>query len=253
MTASVRPALPAGYILHRFDAVGSTMDEARTLTESGPDAPQVVWAREQTAGRGRRGRHWVSPPGNLYVTVALPLAAEVSRAAQGSFVAALAISDGIARCCPDLKSKISLKWPNDVLVGGGKTVGLLLELTADAKWLLIGSGVNIETAPEGMPYPVTRLGEWDGAVSAEALLEAYLEALESWRIRWRNDGFAPVRSAWMERAAALKETISVSLPNGTKRGVFEGLDETGALLLRAGEAGTLRIDAGDVLLTEGGA
>ncbi len=253
MSGSARPALPAGYILHRFDAVGSTMDEARELTAGNPDAPQVVWAGEQKAGRGRRGRQWVSPPGNLYATVALPLAGEIGRAAQGSFVAALALSDGIIRLCPDLSSKISLKWPNDVLIDGAKTAGLLLELTADGKWLLIGSGVNIETAPDGMPYPVTRLGAWNDTVSPASLLEAYLDALETWRARWHSDGFGTVRRAWLERAAGLKQPISVSLPNGMQRGVFDGLDETGALLLDVEGLGLLRIDAGDVVLTQEGA
>ena len=102
--------------------------------------------------------------------------------------------------------------------------------------------------------PAVHVGRSSGhaEVNAETLLEAYLAALESWRMRWRTDGFAPVRAAWLERAAALKDTITVSLPNITKRGVFEGLDETGALLLNVDGDGTLRIDAGDVLLTQGG-
>jgi len=252
MTDTANPDLPAGYILHRFETVGSTMDEARALTASGPEGPQVVWAEEQNAGRGRRGRHWVSPPGNLYVTVALPLEVDVGRAAEASLVVALAISDAILQCCPDLGSKVRLKWPNDVLIDNAKTVGLLLELTGDRRWLLIGSGVNIETAPDGMPYPVARLADYAPGVAPVSVLEAYLAALETWRRRWRAEGFDPVRRAWLSRAAGLNEDIVVSLPTGTKRGRFEGLDDSGALLLSVDGGAMLRIDAGDVVLTQEG-
>lgn len=227
------------------------MDAARSIVASGPSSPQVIWAGQQESGRGRRGRHWVSPPGNLYTTVALPVEVDVKSVAQMSFTAAVSMAEAIEATVPALEGKIRLKWPNDVLVDGAKTVGLLLELTPDSKWLLIGSGVNIATSPTDMPYPVTRLHLWDNAMNPARLLEAYLDRLERWRLRWRTEAFEPVRNAWLESAAGLGETVTVNLPKGQKVGVFTDLDHDGSLILKEAGGRTVRIDAGDVILSRG--
>ena len=251
MTEQSGPALPNGYRLHRYQAVASTMDEARGIAAAGPRVPHVIWAAEQKAGRGRRGRDWVSPPGNLYLTIAFPVDQPPEEAAQFSFLAGLALYDAIRAILAQNPPDLSLKWPNDVLIDGAKVAGILLELTPNADWLLIGTGVNIASAPEGMPYTVDRLQSFDSALQPGPLLEQYVAALDRWRGLWLAQGFPAVRETWIDRAAGLGQPVSVALPGGTENGVFTGLDETGALLLKLPSGLTTTVHAGDVILTQG--
>ncbi len=142
------------------------------------------------------------------------------------------------------ENKIALKWPNDVLVEGGKCAGILLE-NLGAK-LLIGIGVNIISKPEGLAYPTARLiDHMNSAPSPQALLGRLDEHFWRYYGQWRKEGFAPIRAAWLARAAGLNQPITVRLPNEEINGVFGGIDETGALILRSGE-GTRTIAAGEV-------
>ena len=249
MTERSGPALPTGYSLHRYDTVASTMDEARRIAAAGPRTPHVIWAGEQNAGRGRRGRGWVSPPGNLYLTLAIPVDQPPETVAQFSFLAGLALYDAVRQALAPASPTLTLKWPNDVLLDGAKVAGILLELTSDADWVLIGTGVNIASAPDGMPYAVAHLNALDSALHPQTLLEHYVAALDGWRGLWLADGFAPVRRIWLDRAAGLGQPVSVALPGGVEKGVFTGLDETGALLLERPGGRVTTVHAGDVILT----
>ena len=242
--------LPPGYALIALDEAGSTNDEAKERAAGGAPDGTVVWARVQRAGRGRRGRSWVSPPGNLYVSVILRPACEARSVAQLSFVAALAVHDlvdglllGRARC----------KWPNDVLVDGGKVAGVLLESALGpggrADWVVLGIGVNLANHPgiEG-PIPSTSLVDAGAsALAPEDALPSVLAALARRRQEWETQGFAAVRRAWLARAHGLGGPVTVV--NGARRltGVFEGLDEEGALVLAQPGGVRLPIAAGDVL------
>ena len=146
-------AVAAEYRLSAYDTLASTNAEALALARAGELGPLWIAAREQTAGRGRRGNSWVSPRGNLYATLLLTDPAPPECAPQLSFVAVLALYDTIAACAPALREALSLKWPNDLLCRGAKLAGILIEgeQAADALAVAIGIGVNCETTHRKRP------------------------------------------------------------------------------------------------------
>jgi len=150
--------LPPGFVLHTFDTVGSTNDEARRLAEAEACEGQVVFAKQQTRGRGRYGRRWQSPPGNLYASVLLRPVCPPGEAARLSLLAGLALAEAIERFAPH-GMDLALKWPNDVILRGAKTAGVLLESATGADgnstWVIVGTGVNIVHHPQDVPYPAT--------------------------------------------------------------------------------------------------
>jgi BirA family transcriptional regulator, biotin operon repressor / biotin---[acetyl-CoA-carboxylase] ligase len=248
----VLSALPASYRLVFFETIGSTNDEAKRLARAGGAEGTVVWALQQTAGRGRRGRRWLSPPGNLYASLVLRPDCPGARAAQLGFAAALASCDALAELVPGLGG-LACKWPNDVLLGGCKIAGILLESEVgkgDAlAWLVLGLGVNLAWAPSATEFPATSLaGQGLEPVPPAAMLEAFARHFCAWAQRWREGGFAAVREAWKQRAALLGEPIQVRLENVTLRGRCLDLDAQGALLLETGD-GVRRISAGEVFPT----
>lgn len=225
-----------------YDSVGSTNDEARRLAQAGAAHGTVVAARQQTAGRGRVGRSWISPPGNLYVSILLRLNLPPARVAELSFVAALAVADVVdAFLSPGCRAM--LKWPNDVLVGGAKISGVLIEQLDEAT--IMGIGVNIAHEPAGTPYPATSLarerGEGLTAPSVETCRNALLAAFATWLDTWLNAGFGPIRAGWLVRA----HPLGTPLRAGQRDGTFAGLDHDGALLLGTPD-GLCRIVAGEV-------
>lgn len=249
---SVTCRLPVGFVLHAFDTVRSTNDEARRLAEAGAPEGQVVFAREQTRGRGRYGRRWQSPPGNLYASVLLWPARPLGEAARLSLVAGLALAEAIERFAPP-GLDLALKWPNDVLVGGAKTAGVLLESGTGpdgaSTWVIVGTGVNIEHCPDDVPYPATALrreGFADGFGPVD-LLEAYLERLADWLARWRADRWAEIRNAWRARSYGLGRDIRLRLAKEELSGRFIDLTSSGSLLLEQADGVRREIAAGDVL------
>jgi BirA family transcriptional regulator, biotin operon repressor / biotin---[acetyl-CoA-carboxylase] ligase len=241
--------LPPAFRLVALASVGSTNEEARRLAREGAEDGTIVWAREQSSGRGRRGRGWSSPPGNLYCSLVLRPDCPPGEAAQLGFIAALAVGETCGGFVPPLV-ELHHKWPNDVLLGGRKVSGILLESESDAAgaldWLVLGVGINVASAPEGTEFPATSLhAEGAGDIPVEPVLEAFSRHFLSWVDRWLADGFPPVRAAWKRRAWRLGEEIVARLPNEEVRGRFEDLDETGALVLSTA-AGRRRITAGEV-------
>ena len=243
--------LPSPFRLSAHDVLDSTNAEAKRAAAT--DANHlVVWAREQTAGRGRRGRDWVSPPGNLYCSFLMRPEFPPHVAMRVGFVASIALADTVASVLPK-SSYVHTKWPNDVLVEDKKIAGILMESALDdaggLDWAVIGTGVNIASHPDGTPYPATHLhGEGGAAVTDAKLLEIYVLRFLAWYVTWKKLGFGPVRQAWLRRARGLGQPITVRLPNEELSGVFEALDEDGALIL-ATEEGKRRIAAGDVFPT----
>lgn len=254
MTLTDTPVLPAGFALHHLDMVSSTMDEARALIADDPAMEQVVWSDTQSGGRGRRGREWISPAGNLYLTVAIRNEVPLARAAECSFVAALALHSAISDLRPALADRLRLKWPNDVLIDGAKIAGLLLELEAGGKWVLIGCGVNAASSPEGMPYQTTNLLAEGAYVPPGQLLQAFIDELQKWRRLWVGEGFSPIRSAWLNHAMGLGGEVTANLGDRSIKGIFQDLDENGALRLRLSDGEVMTIAAGDIVFpgTAGG-
>jgi BirA family biotin operon repressor/biotin-[acetyl-CoA-carboxylase] ligase len=232
---------PAGRI--RYEELDSTNSEARRLAEAGEQRPLWISAARQTAGRGRRGRVWKTAAGNLAATLLLRPEAQPSIIGQLSFVAALAVAEMAAHFAPS--AAITVKWPNDVLADGKKLAGILLE--GGAGWLAVGIGVNLASSPEGTEFPATSLAQLGIAPpSSEEALTVLAARFAHWYDAWMKDGFEIVRTAWLARASGLGTPIRARLANHeTHNGVFEGIDEGGALLLN--EQGRLRaIAAGEV-------
>lgn len=228
--------------IQHHERIGSTNDEARRLAVSGAAHGTVVHADEQAAGRGRFGRTWFSPPGNLYVSVLLRLDLPSSRSAELSFLAALTVADTVDALLPK-HVRASLKWPNDVLVEGGKIAGILLEQVEDAR--VIGIGLNVLHAPRGTPYKTTTLVGTGGLATVDGALDILLERLAIHLEEWRRLGFEAIRTAWLARAHPLGALLRVNIDGQLEEGTFAGLEADGTLLLDT-PTGRRRIVSGDV-------
>lgn len=247
-----KSALPTGYQLADFESLDSTNEQARRLATDGAPDGTVIWARSQTAGRGRQGREWQSPEGNLYCSIVIRPEMPAADAAQLSFVTVLALGHAISGLLPD-SVEMHYKWPNDLLLDGRKAAGILLESSGVAggklDWLVVGAGLNVETHPGATEggYPATSLREAGaGPVAVRDMLTRYIGGFAHWRARWQNEGIAAVREAWLEHAARLGEDITVRLPGDRLQGRFTGLNDAGALLLDMPDGSRRTITAGDV-------
>lgn len=236
--------------LLRLNEIDSTNEEAHRRASQGEPAGLLISAESQTAGRGRRGRSWVSKPGNLFCSLLLRPVAPLATAAQLSFVAALAVAEAIRSRLPTgADGRMSLKWPNDVLVDGKKIAGILLESRTDASgrldWLVIGIGINVAHYPADCDFPATSLAAL-GVGDRENLIEDVAAGLNRWIQVWQARGFAPVREAWLAKSYGLGQPISVALAETTLSGRFETLDISGALVLREADGSRQLVAAGDV-------
>lgn len=233
--------------VRHYERLGSTNDEARRLAAEGAAHGTVIHADEQTTGRGRMARHWVSPPGNLYVSILLRLGVLPARLVELSFLAGLAVADAVDALLPP-HTRASLKWPNDVLVRDAKIAGILLEQDGDAT--ILGVGVNVLNAPQSVPYKVATIVGSGGLATVDGMRERLLAALAAWLDVWQQDGFPPIRTAWLARAHPPGTTLGVRLADSFVNGRFVGIDTDGALLLDTPE-GRGRILAGDVQIQQG--
>ena len=242
--------LQSGWRVERFASLGSTNDEARRLALAGDPGRLWIIAHEQTQGRGRRGRAWTSPPGNLYASALLIDPSPTAIAAQIGFVAGVALR----RALGDLgaSDELRLKWPNDLVWRGGKLAGLLVEgvaLSDGRLACIVGIGVNCASAPAGLAYPTADLSKALGRPVDPEDLFAHLaprfdETLTLWR---RGADFAAIRAQWLGHAAGLGSSIRIGGAQGFRQGIFETLDEQGRLVLR-GASGLETIEAGDLFL-----
>jgi BirA family biotin operon repressor/biotin-[acetyl-CoA-carboxylase] ligase len=251
----LRPLLnthDVGQVIHHREELPSTNDLARELAEDGAGHGEVVVAERQTAGRGRRGRGWVSPARrNLAFSVVLRPDLPVARAAEVTLVAAVAVCDALRQAGVEA----GIKWPNDLLVRGRKIAGILTELAAETdrvQWVVVGIGVNVnareEDFPEALRGQVTSILLERGQTAPRALFAAAcLASLEGWLDRHAEEGFAPVRAAWRERSVTLGQQVQVRTDGGDVAGLAEDIDEGGALLVRTSE-GLERLHSGDVSL-----
>ncbi|MCC7047915.1 MAG: biotin--[acetyl-CoA-carboxylase] ligase [Alphaproteobacteria bacterium] len=249
------PVLPPGYRLVALDRVGSTNDEARRLAVAGADDGTLVWALAQTAGRGRQGRAWASPPGNLSCSLILRPDVPLARAAELSFVAALGVGGAVGALVPP-RVEMRYKWPNDVLLNDRKVAGILLESSArpdhSIDFVVLGVGINVLSQPEEARFPATSLkAEGAGAeADAAAVLESFARHFRAWVDRWRGEGFAPVRAAWLARAWRLGERLAFAAGGSgglaALAGRFDGLDGDGSLILAMDDGTSRRFAAGEI-------
>lgn len=237
------------FVRIRHARVGSTNEVAAGLARDGAPAGTLVVAGEQTAGRGRHGRCWHSPRGNLYCSLILRPALPLAACASLSLVIGLAACRAVARCAgADLA--LALKWPNDLLVCGAKLAGILLEGVADAQgaapWVVAGLGVNVASCPTGLAYPATSLAEEGVEVGVEDLLDAYLDELEPLLRIWEGEGFAPLRGAWLARAAGLGAAVRLQVGDELHTGRLADLQDDGSILLESPTGCLTRFTAGEL-------
>jgi BirA family biotin operon repressor/biotin-[acetyl-CoA-carboxylase] ligase len=231
-----------------LDQVASTNDEALGRAAEGAGEGTLITARRQTAGRGRRGRTWQSDEGNLFLSLVLKPPGGLRSAAAIGFAGALAIADAI----DDLMGqgatapRIALKWPNDVLIQDRKVSGLLIE-RAEGDAFVLGVGINLVSHPDDTRYPATDLSaEGAGEVPVSKALQVFCTAFLRRYGGWQEDGFGPLRDAWLARARGIGENMRVEIEGRRFDGVFSTIDDSGALCLDQGTAGVKKITAGDV-------
>ncbi|MBX9730732.1 MAG: biotin--[acetyl-CoA-carboxylase] ligase [Sphingomonas sp.] len=210
-------------------------------------SPEGLWLRaeRQTAGRGRQGRAWVSPPGNLYASTLVRLRPADPQPATLALVAAVALEGAVSAYLG--AGRIQLKWPNDLLLAGAKLSGILLERSGDA--IIIGFGVNLAHHPTDLDRVATSLAAQGVSVDADDFLVTLADGFARWLGRWRGEGIATIRDRWMASAHPPGTALTARLPDGTAvQGLFDRLDRDGALILRLADGGTRVIHAGDVFL-----
>ena len=241
-------AAETGYRLADYDTIGSTNSEALARARAGDRGPLWIVARTQTAGRGRRGRGWSTAEGNLAASLLLHCRVPLTVAATLGFVAGLALKDALALCAPGLP--VQLKWPNDVLVSGrGKLAGILLESEPldSGVVIAVGIGVNVGSAPDGLPYPATSLADLGKPVTPQALFtalsDAWVGAAQDWNL---GNGLPSIRRQWLEHAAGRGERVAVQMGERIARGVFETIDDDGRLILRSDDGSPVAVAAGEV-------
>lgn len=241
--------MPADFFIrHARDEVGSTNDIARELAETGAPEGTLVTAKRQKAGRGRRGNAWESIEGNAFLSLILRPDAAPQEAAQISFVAAVAVGDLVADRLS--AQSVELKWPNDVLCDGRKISGILLEAAPNEssriQWLIVGIGINVSHRPTGRTDATSLADEGDRSSDPENVIADFCERFLVWYRTWEDRGFERVRAAWLARAHGIGKDIQVRLQTETVDAVFDGIDESGALLAQLTDGSRRRVTGGEV-------
>jgi BirA family biotin operon repressor/biotin-[acetyl-CoA-carboxylase] ligase len=244
-------ALRAGYRINAFGTLRSTSDEALRQALLGDRGRLWIVAGSQSGGRGRQGRAWASPAGNVYASLLLVDAVAPARAAQLGFVAGVAAASVLKPLMAPGRV-LALKWPNDVLVDGAKLAGILVEgtrLPNGAFACIMGFGINRQSHPPDMPYPVTDLFSVSSArPDVGDLVAALSGTMHRMLCEWdAGRGFSRIREAWLEHALPAGTLLTVSAAGRRIGGRFETIDDQGRLVL-SGEQGHLQLDAGDVFL-----
>ncbi|QTC86356.1 biotin--[acetyl-CoA-carboxylase] ligase [Brevundimonas pondensis] len=239
-----------------LDETDSTNAEARRRAEAGEGGPLWITARRQTAGRGRRGRKWESESGNLASTLLLLTRKSPAEAAQLTFAASLAVADLLDLYVPP--ALVTIKWPNDVLLDGRKTSGILIEsgpAPSGGLWLAVGIGVNLSQTPGETERPATCIAEHlnHGVASAPTVDEAAKALAETfgvWLDRWTTLGFQPILDAWTARTPGLHGPCTARLTHETLTGMADGVEADGSLRLKLPDGSLRVISAGDVFFGE---
>lgn len=240
-------AVQVGYRLAGYECIGSTNTEALRQIRAGERGPLWIAARAQSEGRGRRGRAWTTPEGNLAASLLMAVNVPIAQAATLGFVAGLALLRAIENCTQGLS--IALKWPNDILADSKKLAGILLESeTIDGRAaVVIGMGVNVASAPESLPFPATSLAGLGQKVSTEHVFAELSDAWVEFYAVWDDGrGLDTIRARWLARAAGLGQDISVRTGETILQGIFKTLDEQGRLILQTADGTCVPVTAGDV-------
>jgi BirA family transcriptional regulator, biotin operon repressor / biotin---[acetyl-CoA-carboxylase] ligase len=232
-----------------FAEIDSTNEEARRRAAAGDTGPCWLVAERQSAGRGRLGRQWDSPPGNLFATALFAYPRPLAEATLASFAAGLAVIDA-ARAAGVDTGALKLKWPNDVLAGDAKLAGILIETgTVQGRlWMAAGFGVNVASAPKISDRATACLTGLSGGegLAAEQVLAALDIAFRAQLVRLLSEGFGPIRENWLARAAFLGERVSIPQGAGRIEGVMRGLADDGALIAEQDDGSLAHVRAGEI-------
>lgn len=236
--------------LECHEMLESTSSLVKQRADAGAAEGLAIQALRQSAGRGRQGRGWESPAGNLYLSVLLRPDVPLREAPQWSFVAAVALAETLKMLLPEA-ADLTLKWPNDLMLKGAKAAGILVETgiapSQALDWICIGIGVNITSKPSLPDRPTACLAEFLPAPPApEGLAQSLLESLAHWHGIRLHQGFAPIRAAWLNHAPAMGAPVSVKRDAVLLEGAFAGLSPEGGLLLAKNDEVQL-ILAGEVI------
>jgi BirA family biotin operon repressor/biotin-[acetyl-CoA-carboxylase] ligase len=232
-----------------LDEIDSTNEEAKRRASAGERGSLWIVARRQTKGRGRLGRQWSSLEGNLHASLLLGDIGPASIAPQLGFVAGVATISALIDAT-GAAGRLALKWPNDILLDGGKLAGILLESAPAASGFacVIGVGVNCATSPDGLPGPVSDLSRFSPAPTADEIFARLSDRMiETLELFAKGAGFPALRERWLAHAAGLGRDIRVALPHETIEGRFETIDAGGRLIISS-PMGQRVIEAGDVFL-----
>ena len=246
--------LPDGFQLCHLAEVDSTNEEARRMAADMAQIPTWIIADTQTAGRGRRGRAWASPTGNLMTTLYLPTRMSAVEAGQVAFVAGLALESAVRHFIGEA-AQVSLKWPNDVLINGKKASGILLESAmqnGEVSWLAVGLGLNLAHHPDDTPYPATNISDYAAAPDNLTALSVLAAAFDRIYRQWKMGSFATILQALRTVAHGMGGRMVARLENEEIQGIFHDIDEKGALLLKDDSGALHVIDAGDVFFPGNG-
>ncbi|WP_299812649.1 biotin--[acetyl-CoA-carboxylase] ligase [uncultured Roseibium sp.] len=241
------------FLYEELETVSSTNSLCFERARAGHPGNLWIRAREQSEGRGRRGRDWMSSEGNLFASLLLIDPEPADRIAELPLAAAVALAEAVDKAAGTLQL-VSLKWPNDLLVGGAKLSGILLEaetLADGRRAVVIGFGVNCVSHPPLTLYQATDLRSLGFQVTAERLFACLAESLAEQLSHWqRPDGFESIRTAWLNRAAHLGREITVRTAREEITGIFADMDARGYLVLKQEDGGQRTVYAGDVFLPE---
>lgn len=239
------------YNLLIFDEIDSTNSEAIRLARSGLSGNFIIWAKSQSAGRGRYGKTWVSDPGNFFISLLLDDEITISRQPQISFISALALYEAINIIAKQKGGFVDLlfKWPNDLLIKGEKAAGILLEsVTISGKnYLIIGIGVNIDTKPN-INIPVTTLAENGLEIDNQGhLLNYFMGYFDKYLAEWKKKGFVKFRKNWLKKAYRLNDVITIDDGNNRVSGIFNDIDFAGSIRIKLACGQIFTLSAGEIL------
>ncbi len=242
------------YHLLSYGSIDSTNEEAKRLADAGGQHGAVIWAEAQTHGKGRQGREWVSERGNLFCSLLLQPCAPSDALPQLSFVTSLAVYKALASVV-EAPHQLSLKWPNDILLDDRKLGGILLETMPvqgnDARWVIIGVGVNVEQAPSDVRYPATSLKAVGlEIISPKIVLSRFLNCFQPLYDQWLEQGFEHIRQQWLDACTWLHQPVILELQDGAiVQETFCDVNEEGHIVLLDQNNRRQTYAAGDVMRT----
>ena len=245
--------IAAGYRHVGLGTVASTNEEAARRARAGDPGKLWITAERQTTGKGRRGRNWVSEPGNLYASLLLIDPAPPAEIGTLPLVPSRGVYEALRPLFSRAPQALAIKWPNDLLVDGAKINGILLEsqTLADGRMaVVIGCGINCAHHPADTLYPATDLKACGFDVTPDQMFARLAKAMADVLERWdRGRGFADIRESWLRAARGIGEPVRVNMGDRTIKGRFVDLDARGNLLVKDGSGEILRISAGDLFFS----